>query len=83
MFDFFRDIYLESVGIDTEQAEKERKEKQEKKKRERFIFTKSTKTIVYFLGIIYLFLAGFGISMKKQLGILSGYDILIFIFLVL
>lgn len=57
MFDFFRDLYLESRGIDSFAAEKLRKKKKEIKIEKRFIFTKKMKALIIFLGILYLFIA--------------------------
>lgn len=58
MFEYFRDIYLESQGIDCLAAEKIRNEKKEIKRLERYLFTKKMKALVIVLGIIYLAIAG-------------------------
>lgn len=81
MFDFFRDMYFESIGIDADQMEKERQLKRDKKRKERFIFSKGMKGLVYFLAVLYLLMGGFGIAVKKQMGEPILVDAIIFIFL--
>lgn len=77
MFDFFQDIILEASGID---SDKVRKEREEKKCKDRFIFSGSAKRIVFFLGILYLVVGGFQMSvLKGQENIL--FPVLKFIFL--
>ena len=70
MFDFFRDMVLEARGIDSEAAAEQRKGKKEPEHRERFIFSRSTKGIIFILGILYLVMGGMQIVvMKGQDGI--------------
>lgn len=56
MFDFFKDVYLETQGIDSDKARKIREERQEIKKLDRYIFSKKMKISISFLAIIYLIL---------------------------
>jgi len=61
MFDFFRDILLESQGIDSDKAQREKQGKREQKKLARFIFSRSAKTFIYIVGGFYIALAVFNI----------------------
>lgn len=65
MFDWFREMGEELVGIDSKAAKKERMEKREQKKLNRFLFSKGSKVLVIILGIIYLIMAGSIISALK------------------
>ena len=51
MFDFFRDLYLETHGIDSEKAETERKLKAQRKRREYIIFSGRTKAVIIIMAI--------------------------------
>lgn len=83
MFDFFRDIYLELNGVDSDAAEKERQAKKEQKRKERFIFSGSAKVVAFILGILYLLLAGSSLSLLIESGSLDVFKIIRYVFLIL
>lgn len=56
MLDFFRDLYLETHGIDSEKAETERKAKAQKKRMGYILFSGRTKAMLLIMGVIFLVL---------------------------
>ena len=71
MLDFFRDVVLDISGIDSQAIKQNRTNKTENKKK--YIFTKSTKGIIYFLGVLYLVSGGLSIlSSKGSVQIFAG-----------
>ena len=60
MFDFFRDLYLERIGLDLEKVEEERKKKEEEKRKNRYIFSSKAKKIIIVFGIFYLNISFYG-----------------------
>ena len=81
MFDFFKDVYLEARGIDSDVAKAERDARLEEKKKSRFIFSKGGKLIVFAFGIFYLIVSALNISVLKSTGALTAGKILQIIFL--
>lgn len=65
MFDFLRDIYLETHGINSAAAEKIRNEKYETKRLNRYIFSNKMRVLVYILGLLYIVLAVSNIRLQK------------------
>lgn len=65
MFDFFRDIALEISGIDSQEIEQKRRDKKELKKKNKYIFSNSTKGIIYFFGILYFFTGSTSIALSS------------------
>lgn len=59
MLDFFRDIALEIVGIDSERIRQNYKNKKENSKG--YVFSNGTKKIIYLMGIIYLIIGGLSV----------------------
>lgn len=57
MFDWFRDITYELGGIDSNAAKVERAAKKEQKKINRFIFSKTSKTVIIMMGSLYIIMA--------------------------
>lgn len=59
MFEFFKDIYLESNGIDVQQYKKNKLlQQQEKKKKDKdIIFPKTIKRLIIVMDILYIFIA--------------------------
>lgn len=57
MFDFFKYMKDEMLGIDAELAYKERKEQQEREKEERYIFTNKAKAITIVMAAVYIMIA--------------------------
>lgn len=53
MFDFFRDIILESRGIDSKKAEIERLEKKKEKDKDKIIFSSGLRVTIYVVGIMF------------------------------
>lgn len=66
MFDFFKDIYYELNGIDSNSIQEERRKKREEKRKERFIFSKSAKVIVFIFGILYLIVGIINMTIMKE-----------------
>ena len=67
MFDFFRDIALEAIGKDSTEEERKRKEKREQERKKYFIFSRSTKTVVFVFGALYLFMGGISLFANAQI----------------
>lgn len=67
MFEYFKDVAQELSGIDTDAAKKLKIEKAEEEKKNRFIFSKSMKTMVIVFGGLYLLLAISTIAAIKDL----------------
>lgn len=59
MLDFFRDVVLDISGIDSEKIKENRVNKRAEKKKH--ILSGSTKGVIYFLGILYLFMGGLSV----------------------
>lgn len=68
MFDFFKDMALELSGTDSDLVREKEKEKLEERRKTKFIFSKTTKVVVYVLGVLYLVMGGFGIYVSLQVG---------------
>ena len=68
MFDFFKDMALELSGTDSDLVREKEKEKLEERRKTKFIFSKTTKVVVYVLGVLYLIMGGFGIYVSLQVG---------------
>lgn len=81
MFDFFRDIALEISGIDSQTIKQNRANKKELEKRKKYIFSNSTKGIIYFLGVLYLIMGGLSIWAIKGSGRHIGLAVLKYVFL--
>lgn len=81
MFDFFRDMYFEYRGVDSNAAKEERENKLKEKKKDKFIFSKSSKVIVFVLGILYLIIAWFNVATMKEIGALNAYKVIRLLFL--
>ena len=64
MFDFFKDIYLETHGIDSSRAMKENEEKKEKK----FLFSRKTKAIIIIMAVIFILMQIFQIMALIEKG---------------
>ena len=71
MFDFFKEMTLELFGTDSDSVREIEKEKAEEKRKSRFIFSKTTKVVVYVLGVLYLAIGGFGIYVSLQVAKLT------------
>lgn len=70
MFDFFRDLYFETHGIDSEEAEKERAIKKQKKRKTYFYFPGRIKALIIGMGILFLALQMFQIKATAARGIM-------------
>lgn len=79
VFDFFKDVYLEAQGIDSDEARKVREERKEIKKLGRYIFSKKMKISISFLAIIYLILVF--ITFKLGVNSLSVMNVIKYIIL--
>ena len=71
MFDFFKDLYYELNGIDSNAVAEERKNKLIEKRKNRFIFSTKAKIIVVVFGILYLVIMGLNVAGLKETGGLS------------
>ena len=58
MFDFFRDMYAELTGLDTD---KMREEKALRRRNNKFALSRSVKVTIRIVGIFYLFIAAINI----------------------
>lgn len=59
MLDFFRDLYLETHGIDSQKAEKERKAKQEEKRKTYHLFTGKTRVLLICMAVLFIVIQTF------------------------
>ena len=81
MFDFFKEVYLEAKGVDVEALKAEKKKIKEEQKKNKFIFSRSSKIIIYVFGLVYLLIAGLNIFLMKDFGGANVYYIMRFLFL--
>lgn len=81
MFDFFKEAYLESKGLDVEKIKAEKISGREMKKKDKFIFSGNTKIIVYIFGIIYLLITGLNIFLVKESVEINAYGFVHYVFL--
>ena len=65
MFDFFKDVYLEAKGIDSDAIKKERLQIKNKTKEKKYIFSSKTKVLIIILGIVYFFISTASLSILK------------------
>lgn len=54
MFDFFKDIYYETHGLDINEIKKEKNSKRLEKKQEKILLSHSQKRVIYVIEIAYL-----------------------------
>ena len=83
MFEFFKDMYLELKGIDSEAAAEERRRKEDEKRKNRFIFSGSAKAVTFVVGILYLVIAGILIALMVETGALNIAKLICYVFLIL
>ena len=69
MLDFFRDLYLESHGIDSKEAEKERQMKRQQKREKYILFTGKTKAVLIAMAVLFVIMQSFQIPVVFERGI--------------
>lgn len=66
MFDWFREVGEELIGINSEAAKKERTEKKQCQKGNCFIFSRNMKILFIICGVLYLFMAAGTVSILRN-----------------
>jgi len=61
MFDFFKDAYLESKGVDVAAAKAQQREQERRARLSYYIFSPKSRTTVYVIALLFCVVAGLGI----------------------
>lgn len=80
MLDFFRDIALEIVGIDSEKVRQDSRNKKENRKK--YIFSNGAKTTIYLMGITYLITGGLSVWSVRGKGQIPDMVKFVFLFVI-